>query len=372
MQRKDAIEPPSRTVGPRPLGLHVAQAEIAWRQREPHRLLDFYRGIRAYRSHPYRRQSRQRDIVWKRGGCKLLDFGPEEGWPVLAIPSLINRAYIFDLAPNASLLEFLSANGVRPFLLDWGVGIASQEPRSLEGVILERIKPALSHIHREAQRRPLVMGYCMGGTLATAITCLLSKQVAGLALLATPWDFHQTDGVMKVTASNFEVVASLASLIGDTPVDALQTLFTQIDPLAVPKKFSKFAKCSQESAAARRFVAIEDWLNDGVCLDAGITQECLQNWYVHNKPARGVWTVGGTRIRPDQLDLPVWMAIPEKDRLVPPRSSLALAHQTRYSEVVSTPGGHVGTVAGLQAGATLWPQLLRWLKRIAALQKKSW
>ncbi len=290
----------------------------------------------------------------------------------MAIPSLINRAYILDLTSNASLLGFLSENNIRPFLLDWGGGTAAEDPTSLEGLILDRMEPALSDIQRATQRRPLLMGYCMGGTLAMALACLAPKRVAGLALLATPWDFRQTDGAMKTVASHHHAVTSLSSIIGDTPIDVLQTLFAQIDPMAVPKKFSRFARCCQNSAAATRFVAIEDWLNDGVCLDAEITKECLQSWYVQNEPARGVWNVDRTPIRPDQLDLPVCLAVPEKDRLVPPQSSLALADRLSSSDVLRAPGGHIGMVAGLNAEKRLWPHLLRWFTRIAALQKNPW
>jgi polyhydroxyalkanoate synthase len=285
---------------------------------------------------------------------------------------LINRSYILDLAPNVSLLEFLCQHGFRPLLLDWGASAGPAEPCSIEDLILERMKPALNYIQHTMQRRPLIMGYCMGGTLATALACLAPQQIAGLALLATPWDFHRNAGVMKTIASCLDPVASFSCFLGDTPVDALQTLFAQIDPLAIPKKFSEFAKHSQESEAATRFVAIEDWLNDGVCLDAGITKECLQSWYISNEPARGLWKVDQMAIRPDQLDLPVWMAVPAKDRLVPPQSSLTLAQELRHAEVHNVPCGHISLVAGLNAEETVWLHLLRWLKQIAALQKKSW
>ena len=42
------------------------------------------------------------------------------GAPLLAVPSLINRAYVLDLAPGRSLLRYLAAQGLRPLLVDWG------------------------------------------------------------------------------------------------------------------------------------------------------------------------------------------------------------------------------------------------------------
>jgi len=168
------------------------------------------------------------------------------------------------------------------------------------------------------------------------------------------------------------ILASFAGFIGGTPVDLLQTLFAQIDPLTVPKKFSEFAKLDPASETAIRFVAIEDWLNDGTSLNAEIAHACFLDWYGNNTPGRGAWQIDGFQIRPDRLDLPVWLAVPEHDRIVPPQSALALADVLTNCEFIRPKGGHVGMVAGQNAEKLLWSPLLSWLQRIAALQKNSW
>lgn len=358
--------------GPRPLALHIGHAEFAWRVSNPRRLRDFYRGIDAYRRHPYRRETLSRSNVWEKGGCQLLDYGPDDGWPLLVIPSLVNRAHILDLMPNASMLGFLSSHGIRSFLLDWGEEGTSVNRRTLDQLILERMKPALECAHHLTGKRPLVLGYCMGGTLATALACLAKEQIASLCLLAAPWNFAPMDKAAPRPSVQMNMLASLAGFIGGTPVDLLQTLFAQIDPLTVPKKFSEFAKLDPASNAAVRFVAIEDWLNDGTSLNAEIARECFVDWYGNNTPGRGAWRVDGFPIRPDQLDIPVWLAVPERDRIVPPQSALALADILRSCELVRPKLGHVSMVVGQNAEKSLWKPLLSWLDRIAALQKKSW
>ena len=39
-------------------------------------------------------------------------------------------------------------------------------------------------------RRPVLLGYCMGGLVACALAQTRGDDLAGLALLATPWDFR--------------------------------------------------------------------------------------------------------------------------------------------------------------------------------------
>ncbi len=358
--------------GPRPLALHIGQAEFAWRASNPRKLRDFYRGIDAYRRHTYRRATPSRAKVWQKGCCHLLDYGPDTGWPLLVIPSLVNRAHILDLMPNASMLGFLSRHGMRSFLLDWGDEATSADRLTLDQLILERMKPALDDVHRLTGKRPFVLGYCMGGTLATALACLADKQIAGLCLLAAPWNFTQTGRAEVRPSAQMNILASLAGFIGGTPVDLLQTLFAQIDPLTVPKKFSEFAKLDPASKTAVRFVAIEDWLNDGTSLNAEIAHACFLDWYGNNTPGRGAWQIDGFQIRPDRLDLPVWLAVPEHDRIVSPQSALALADVLTNCELIRPKGGHVGMVAGQNAEKLLWSPLLSWLERIAALQKNFW
>ncbi len=77
-------------------------------------------GIAAYRRHPWHRNLIDPPAVWSEGNTRLLDYGPAAGRPVLFDPSLINRAYVLDLAEGNSMLCWLAEHGVRPLLLDWG------------------------------------------------------------------------------------------------------------------------------------------------------------------------------------------------------------------------------------------------------------
>src|ERR1700761_6846390 len=80
----------------------------------------FLDGVERYRQHPYRRDLPEPPLLWQEGTTRLLDYRPRGGTPVLIVPSLINRAYILDLAPGQSFLRYLADQGLRPLLVDWG------------------------------------------------------------------------------------------------------------------------------------------------------------------------------------------------------------------------------------------------------------
>jgi polyhydroxyalkanoate synthase len=96
-------------------------------------------------------------------------------------------------------------------------------------------------------------------------------------------------------------------------------------------------------------MAVEDWLNDGVPLAGPAAREALDRWYLGNETARGTWDVGGQIITPQALETPSLVIIPERDRIVPPESALALAQALPQAHVRTVPLGHVGMVIGRQA-----------------------
>src|SRR5690606_19590517 len=82
----------------------------------------FLTGVERYRRHPYRRTLADPPVRWQEGTTRLLDYGAgvAHGAPaLLVVPSLVNRAYVLDLAPECSLLRYLAGRGLRPFLVDW-------------------------------------------------------------------------------------------------------------------------------------------------------------------------------------------------------------------------------------------------------------
>lgn len=349
----------------------MAHAELAWRTGDPPRLADFFRGVRAYRNHSYRRISSPKPTVWRSGSTRLKSYGLSDGWPVLVVPSLINRAYVLDLMPDASLLSFLRDGGLHPFLVDWGQPETGDRRLSLDDLILERLDVAFDWVTSETGRRPLILGYCMGGTLATALACQRPSDCAGLALLASPWDFQSDRPTIATLRAGSHALSHLSGQIGSTSVDLLQSLFAMIDPMAVPKKFAEFANIDPMCKAALHFVAIEDWLNDGVPLGADLATKCLVDWYGCNTPFLGKWKIAGKAVRPENLNIPAFLAIPSHDRIVPAGSALALASALPRAKIIRPKSGHIGMVAGQKARSHLWTPLLAWLLQIAALQKKD-
>ncbi|GEO81905.1 alpha/beta fold hydrolase [Pararhodospirillum oryzae] len=335
------------------------------------RLDAFLAGVEAYHAHPYRRPLNDPAPVWAAGTTVLRDYAPDaapSARPVLLVPSLINRAQILDLAPRRSLCRHLADHGLHPFLIDWGPLGPEEATFTIEDYVLRRLEPALDAIALRCARRPAVLGYCMGGLLALALASRRPAEVAGLVLLATPWDFAASDPTLRALILGLAPLGHAALAHGTSrtgvPGDVVQVPFVLMDPSGVARRYAAFGRLDPRSSRARDFVAVEDWLNDAVALAGPTALEALERWYGANEPARGLWRVGGRLVDPARLRLPALVAWAEHDRIVPPASAAALASALPGARVRVLPLGHVGLMVGRQAPTRVYRPVRAWLDHL--------
>jgi polyhydroxyalkanoate synthase len=332
----------------------------------------FITGLERYRAHPYTRTVAEPHLAWSEGTTRLLDYAPLGGAPVLVVPSLVNRFYVLDLEEERSLLRYLSARGLRPLVVDWGAPGPAERGFGLTDYVAGRLEAALDAALDLAGGPVALLGYCMGGTLAVALAQRRARDLAALALLAAPWDFHAEGAAQARLLGTLEpAFAGAFSLVEEIPVDVLQALFFGLDPFLALRKFSRFAGLGSHSDEARRFVALEDWLNDGVPLALPTARDCLVRWYGGNEPALGAWRIAGRPVDPSRVALPAYVVVPARDRIVPPASAASLA-AALPNVVRQTPAlGHIGMMVGSGAEEQVWRPLAEWLGRVLA-GRRNW
>ncbi len=332
-------------------------------------------GIRRYQAHPYQRGADDMPVIWQEGASRICDYGTTgQKCPkgaMLLVPSLVNRGYILDLNRKRSFARFLAAEGYRPLLLDWGYPGADERDFGLDDFIAGRLVMALQDM-AELNGGPLpVVGYCMGGVLAMAACLLDPAQVSRLVLLATPWDFMAAGPTQaRIAAAFAPTLPHMLSVHDELPVDVLQTLFASLDPFMIGEKFRRFAAMNPDSPKAEDFVALEDWLNDGVPLTRNVAVDCLIGWYVENRPAKGQWAIDDIVIDPADITCPTLVVIPANDRIVPPETALALYDKLDPDiRTAQRPAaGHIGMMVGSRAQSSTWQPLIDWLAERDAQQ----
>lgn len=327
----------------------------------------FIAGLERYRRHPFRRAAPRAPVRWRQGAARLLDFAKRGAAPaaptLLIVPSLVNRYYILDLLRARSFVRHLAAAGLRPLVLDWGEPGAVERGFALGDYIGGPLAGALSAAIELAGRPVALIGYCMGGLLALAAALRRPQDVACLALLATPWDFHaERQAQAQLLGSLVEWLPVLVGAREAVPVSVIQSLFLALDPFLAERKFIRFAGLDPAGEAAKSFVALEDWINDGVPLAYPVAVECARSWYRDNEPARGQWRVASRAIRPQEVAAPTLVVLPSRDRIVPPRSAAPLAAAIPGATVLRPPFGHIGMMASKEAAEAVWRPIGEWLR----------
>jgi polyhydroxyalkanoate synthase len=275
--------------------------------------------------------------------------------PVVFVPSLINPPSVLDLGPDKSLLRWLAGQGFRTLLVDWGWDLRARRGLSVAGHVEEVLLPLLDSLGAPA----ILVGYCLGGTMALAAAGL--RPARGVALIAAPWHFSGfPEDARARLASLWGGARPTAHALGLLPMEALQSAFWALDPARTVAKFEAFAGFDPAGAEARRFVALEDWANDGPPLPEAAARELFDGFFAEDLPGRGEWRVGGAAARPADLACPILDIVSLSDRIVPAASATGLG------ERIETGAGHVGMMVGSKAEALLWRPLADWLSRVAA------
>lgn len=322
----------------------------------------FLAGINQYLSKDYERAPTKASICHKVGSAELYDYGGS-GKPILMVPSLINPYYILDLMPGRSVAAYLKEKGYRPFLLNWGAPEAEEQYFGMEAYITERFIPMLEHVAHFAGSAVPLLGYCMGGTLSTAVAARTSGLVSKLVLLAAPWDF-ETEKPHAGRKYVPQILKHLQTLpkASTVAVEMLQTFFASVDPTLNDRKFRSYAAGKYQGEEAEFFSAMEVWANNSAPLARRAAEDAMVHWYKNNETFHERWCVNGAAVKLVDIDCPVFVAAPPSDRLVPEESALSVAKKVRNAVSIAPPSGHIGMVVGNRAKEGLWRPMLKWLE----------
>lgn len=310
------------------------------------------RGLAAYQIAPRAPAPPRTDAIAAVAGTTLRDHrGPDgKGPPIVFVPSLINPPRVLDLMPGKSLIGWLATRGHRPLLVDWGEPAPADRGLDIAAHVTDRLLPLIAALPEP----PVLVGYCLGGTMAMAAAQL--APVAGLALIAAPWRFSGFSDRARADIADLWTAAEPAcDRLGLVPMEVLQTGFWRLDPDRTLSKYARFADLDPDSEAAAAFVAVEDWSNQGAPLTYAAGRELFDDFYDADLPGTGRWRVGGQAIDPAALACPAVEFVSAGDRIVPAASSAMLPDRRVLA------AGHVGMVVGSRASEQLWAPLHDWL-----------
>ena len=285
------------------------------------------------------------------------------GRPLLLVPSLINRWYVLDLRPGASLVEALVGAGIDVWCLDWGTPEA--EDRYLDwDTVLARLARAARRVRRETGASSIgLLGYCMGGTLSAIHASLFPDDIAALIDLAGPIDFA-AGGMLRTFVDERWFDPDAIAAAGNVSPSQMQSGFTALRPTIDLGKLVAYPELMVDAKARDGFLALDAWASDNIPFPGAAYRRYIGDLYQGNQLVAGTHRVAGRAAQLSAIRCPTLAITATRDQICPPAAAAALLSHVGTTDTahVQVPGGHVGAVVGSKAAREMYPALIRWLQ----------
>jgi len=310
------------------------------------------------------------ETVYEEDRVRLIRFvgekPPTQRTPLLFVFALVNRPYIFDLKEGRSVVaQFVNA-GFDTYLLDWGIPTQAERFLTPDDYINGYLLNAVDYL-RERCDVPKVslLGYCMGGTIATMFTALHQGLVKNLLILAAGIDFSTREGLINLwTDPKYFDVDKFVDTVGNVPSEFMQSAFLMLKPVQnlIEKPLNFWENCDREDFV-EDFLTMETWLNDNVPVPGEMYRQWAKYLFQQNLLVQNRMPVGKHIVDLGRINCPLMNLMAEKDDLVPCAQSAPLNDLVASTDKVSivAPSGHIGLSIGRHAQKHIWPSVAKWL-----------
>jgi polyhydroxyalkanoate synthase len=312
-----------------------------------------------------------KEVIWSRNKARLYHYLPASdtqfATPILIVYALINRPYILDLAPGASLVEFLVARGFNVYLIDWGVPGDEDRGMTFEDYVDVYLPRAVRKVLRDSGADGLtILGYCMGGTMSAMFAARHSDApLRNLALMAAPIDFANAGHYSTWLAGETFDVDTLVDTLGNIPGEMIDFGNKLLKPLTnfVGPYTSLWERLSQRKDVSA-WLTMSKWVNDGIPFPGEAFRQWVRDFYQANALVQGTLVLGGERVDLTRIRCPLLTIGAEQDHIVPCHQATAILDvvSSEDKQAIVIPAGHVSLVVGRGATTRLWPQLAGWLE----------
>jgi poly[(R)-3-hydroxyalkanoate] polymerase subunit PhaC len=313
-----------------------------------------------------------KELVWRKNKARLYRYVRSEPathrTPIFLVLPLINRAYILDLRPRASFVEFLLGEGYDVFLIDWGTPGDEDRALDITTLVTRYLPRAAKEIQRAAGTDQMtVLGYCIGGALATCFAALHPEMVRNLVLLTAPLDFSDAGQFGRMTAKGVFPVDLLTDTFPTVPGQMPDVGSKLLNPMAsyVGTYRNLWEKLGDPAFDVTGWQAMYRWVNDSVPFAGAAFRQWIVEFYQENRLARDLLEMDGKPVRLGDIRCPLLNVAASRDQIAPrPTTSIVTKRvgSPDASEILIE-GGHVGIVVGRSASQNLWPKVGAWLAK---------
>jgi polyhydroxyalkanoate synthase len=290
---------------------------------------------------------------------------PMHPTPIILVPPLMVRPYVFDLRPDHSMVRTLRNAGYDVYIVDLGVPDEDDEAVRLDDYVLDYLPTCIDAClaHSKASQVTLA-GYCMGGIFALLhVATHHDERVAGLVTIGAPIDFSEMGAISLAARLGQRLTDPLMDLIGNVPSEFVNVGFKLLGGTKVITRYVDLVTNLWDYEYLRGFDSVYAWGGDFIPYPKEAFKQMVRDFVAGDKLRKGELTFGGKQVDLGAVKCPVLAFAGKRDDVATLGSTRAILQHvgSRDIEFREVPGGHIGVVAGSKAPVAVWGPMVEWL-----------
>jgi len=289
----------------------------------------------------------------------------QQGKPLLLVPPLAAPAIAFDLRRGCSLIEYFVGQGRPVYLVDYGPVNFAHRGLGIEhwvdSVLPAAIEVAASHAGVDGVH---VAGWSLGG-IFTMFTAAAHPElpIATVTAVASPFDLREVPLLAlarPIDAVAGRLVGPAYRAMGGVPAPLTRIGF-QISSLDkyLTKPISMLMHADDRDFLAQ-LEAVDRFMSNMYAYPGRTFGQLYHVVMRSNEFATGSMELAGRSVELAKVDVPVLVVAGMNDTLAPHAAVehlLDLVTGSPETQLVQSPGGHLGVLTGRAARKTAWPAM---------------
>lgn len=263
-------------------------------------------------------------VVFQNEIMQLIQYAPTTETvhkrPLLFVPPLVNKYYLFDLTPKSSYLKWLVDQGHTVFVISWVNPTEHHAEKTLTDYVKDGVIAAMEAIEQATDEPDVdLVSYCLGGTISAITLALLSERGQGARVASA---------TLIATLVDFKNLGDWSVFIGDDDLNAFERYLDRkgyVEAHDLTKLFSTVRANDLIWSSVVQHYLLGDqarpsdllsWFDDGARIPAGVLKEYGKLVLQQNRLREpGGLVIDGTPVHLDAIRTPVFIVALKDDHV---------------------------------------------------------
>ncbi|WP_235851628.1 alpha/beta fold hydrolase [Heyndrickxia camelliae] len=272
-----------------------------------------------------------REAIWKKNKATLWYYPTSQKkykTPLFLIYSLVNKPFILDLLPGESVIQSFVKNGFDVYLLDFGIPRDEDSDITVDHYIVDYIQRGVTRaLHHSSAEKISIVGYCLGGTLASVYTAISNEPIENLILMVAPIDFQYFPSYDQWVAALRAELINVDDLIDYYGVIPAEFVKFGVRLLTSPVYLSHYLSLlnrADDPNYVLRWRLFNKWTKEHIPFAGGAMKQLINDFVKENKLIKGELMIREKKVNLSNIKANLLVVSSNLDHLAPKEQSIPI------------------------------------------------